>query len=91
MQVDCAMEQHRRAKISLKPMHPTKNSLRKLMTKAGRRRTLAHAKESEEEERAIAEKGFYLHPSPGSNNGDPPKLLPLFPLHSPKNSVSSSE
>ncbi|RRT52187.1 hypothetical protein GW17_00050181 [Ensete ventricosum] len=50
------------------------------------------ATKGEEEERAIAEKGFYLHPSPGSNNGDPPKLLPLFPLHSPKNySVSSSE
>ncbi|CAL9115525.1 unnamed protein product [Musa hybrid cultivar] len=49
------------------------------------------ATKNEEEDRAIAEKGFYLHPSPGSNNGDPPKLLPLFPLHSPKNSVSSSE
>ncbi|URD75023.1 VQ motif [Musa troglodytarum] len=50
------------------------------------------ATKDEEEERAIAEKRFYLHPSPGSNNGDPPKLLSLFPLHSPKNSfVSSSE
>ncbi|XP_031105118.1 VQ motif-containing protein 11 [Ipomoea triloba] len=42
----------------------------------------------EEEERAIAEKGFYLHPSPLSTprNGrsDPPELLPLFPLHSPR-------
>ncbi|CAL9776804.1 unnamed protein product [Musa acuminata subsp. burmannicoides] len=46
----------------------------------------------EEEERAIAEKGFYLHPSPRSNSGEPPKLLQLFPLHSPKNSsVSTSE
>ncbi|XP_026660599.2 VQ motif-containing protein 31-like [Phoenix dactylifera] len=37
-----------------------------------------------EEERAIAEKGFYLHPSPrGSGRGsDPPELLPLFPLRS---------
>ncbi|KAJ7962823.1 VQ motif containing protein [Quillaja saponaria] len=40
----------------------------------------------EEEERAIAEKGFYLHPSPLSTPGgsDPPQLLPLFPLHSPR-------
>ncbi|KAJ8492336.1 hypothetical protein OPV22_014057 [Ensete ventricosum] len=46
----------------------------------------------EEEERATAEKGFYLHPSPRSNSGEPPKLLQLFPLHSPKNSsVSSSD
>ncbi|KAG5000873.1 hypothetical protein JHK87_021945 [Glycine soja] len=35
----------------------------------------------EEEERAIAEKGFYLHPSPRASQ--PPELLPLFPLHSP--------
>ncbi|XP_038897860.1 VQ motif-containing protein 11-like [Benincasa hispida] len=41
----------------------------------------------EEEERAIAEKGFYLHPSPISTPGgsDPPHLLPLFPLSSPSN------
>ncbi|KAG6413292.1 hypothetical protein SASPL_126001 [Salvia splendens] len=39
---------------------------------------------SDEEERAIAEKGFYLHPNPfGTPPGsDPPELLPLFPLHS---------
>ncbi|TKY64585.1 VQ motif-containing protein 11 [Spatholobus suberectus] len=39
----------------------------------------------EEEERAIAEKGFYLHPSPLSTPraSQPPELLPLFPLHSP--------
>ncbi|KAF7035708.1 hypothetical protein CFC21_046525 [Triticum aestivum] len=41
------------------------------------------------EDRAIAEKGFYLHPSPRGNasgRGDltpPPRLLPLFPLQSP--------
>ncbi|XP_074319355.1 VQ motif-containing protein 4 [Silene latifolia] len=35
----------------------------------------------EEEEKAIAEKGFYLHPSPRDSN---PKLLPLFPLSSPR-------
>ena len=39
------------------------------------------------EERAIAEKGFYLHPSPRSTapaESDPPRLLPLFPVVSPK-------
>ncbi|XP_021298352.1 VQ motif-containing protein 11 [Herrania umbratica] len=42
----------------------------------------------EEEERAIAEKGFYLHPSPLSTprGGAEPELLPLFPLHSPRES-----
>ncbi|KAK9141766.1 hypothetical protein Syun_011166 [Stephania yunnanensis] len=34
------------------------------------------------EERAIAEKGFFFHPSP--RGPDPPELLPLFPLHSPR-------
>lgn len=44
------------------------------------------------EERAIAEKGFYLHPSPLSTprGSDPPELLPLFPLHSPRDNYSSS-
>ncbi|XP_010268505.1 PREDICTED: VQ motif-containing protein 11-like [Nelumbo nucifera] len=39
-----------------------------------------------EEEKAIAEKGFYLHPSPLSTprGSEPPELLPLFPLSSPK-------
>jgi hypothetical protein len=38
------------------------------------------------EDRAIAGKGFYLHPSPRGNAGDPqppPRLLPLFPVQSP--------
>lgn len=46
-----------------------------------------------EEERAIAEKGFYLHPiSPLSTprGSDPPELLPLFPLHSPRDNHSPS-
>nr|GEU64333.1 hypothetical protein [Tanacetum cinerariifolium] len=42
----------------------------------------------EEEERAIAEKGYYLHPSP--MKGSQPQLLVLFPLNSPKNDVLSS-
>ncbi|EEF34142.1 VQ motif-containing protein 19 [Ricinus communis] len=44
---------------------------------------------SSEEERAIAEKGFYLHPSPISTPRDSePQLLPLFPVTSPKVSGS---
>ncbi|KAF5932298.1 VQ motif-containing protein 11-like [Camellia sinensis] len=47
---------------------------------------------SEEEEKAIAEKGFYFHPSPLSTprGGSEPELLPLFPLHSPRHDSSSS-
>lgn len=46
---------------------------------------------SSEEERAIAEKGFYLHPSPMSTPRDhEPQLLTLFPLTSPRVSGSSS-
>lgn len=47
---------------------------------------------TEEEEKAIAEKGFYLHPSPLSTprGSDPPELLPLFPLHSPTQHHSNS-
>nr|GLL47089.1 VQ motif-containing protein 4-like [Ipomoea trifida] len=35
-------------------------------------------KSSSEEEKAIAEKKFYLHPSPRTDS-QPPQLLPLFP------------
>lgn len=47
---------------------------------------------SSEEERAIAEKGFYLHPSPMNTPraADPPQLLSLFPETSPRVSGSSS-
>ncbi|XP_022992011.1 VQ motif-containing protein 11-like [Cucurbita maxima] len=49
----------------------------------------------EEEEKAIAEKRFYLHPNPirTPRGSDPPHLLPLFPLSSsssPSPSPSSS-
>ena len=44
-----------------------------------------------EEERAIAEKGFYLHPSPRPDSGgSEPRLLPLVPLTSPRVSDASS-
>ncbi|OIW19221.1 hypothetical protein TanjilG_20346 [Lupinus angustifolius] len=42
--------------------------------------------EEEEEKRVVVEKGFYLHPISPLNtptSSQPPKLLPLFPLHSP--------
>ncbi|XP_010537019.1 PREDICTED: VQ motif-containing protein 33-like [Tarenaya hassleriana] len=46
---------------------------------------------SSEEEKAIAEKGFYLHPSPISTPRDSePQLLPLFPVTSPRISSDSS-
>ncbi|ERN07083.1 hypothetical protein AMTRI_Chr12g239970 [Amborella trichopoda] len=48
----------------------------------------AHGSESEEE-RALKERGFYLHPSPLSTPRDTePELLPLFPLHSPRQSAT---
>ncbi|URE09524.1 VQ motif [Musa troglodytarum] len=41
--------------------------------------------DEEEEERAIKERRFYLHPSPRSRSRNAePELLPLFPLTSPK-------
>ncbi|KAG2681898.1 hypothetical protein I3843_11G165500 [Carya illinoinensis] len=46
---------------------------------------------SSEEEKAIAEKKFYLHPSPMTTPRDSePQLLPLFPVTSPRVSGSSS-
>ncbi|XP_022723617.1 VQ motif-containing protein 4-like [Durio zibethinus] len=44
--------------------------------------------DKEAEEKAIKEKGFYLHPSPASTPRDSePRLLPLFPVTSPRVSV----
>ncbi|KAA8521732.1 hypothetical protein F0562_012405 [Nyssa sinensis] len=45
-----------------------------------------------EEEKAIAERGFYLHPSPLSTprKSEPPELLTLFPLTSPRQQVRDS-
>lgn len=45
----------------------------------------------EAEEKAIKEKGFYLHPSPTTTPRESePRLLPLFPTTSPRASGSSS-
>ncbi|KAI4368160.1 hypothetical protein MLD38_016747 [Melastoma candidum] len=41
--------------------------------------------DTEAEERGIREKGFFLHPSPSTTPRDPkPRLLPLFPVTSPR-------
>ncbi|KAM7279203.1 hypothetical protein ACFE04_006337 [Oxalis oulophora] len=46
---------------------------------------------ADQEERAIAEKGFYMHPSPMSTPRESePQLLSLFPVTSPRVSGSSS-
>ena len=42
-----------------------------------------HAQPDKEEQKAIAEKGFYFLPSPRSGSEPAPELLPLFPLRSP--------
>ncbi|ESQ27080.1 hypothetical protein EUTSA_v10019207mg [Eutrema salsugineum] len=42
-----------------------------------------HAPPDKEEQKAIAEKGFYFLPSPRSGAEPAPELLPLFPLRSP--------
>ncbi|XP_027105299.2 VQ motif-containing protein 4 [Coffea arabica] len=45
----------------------------------------------EAEDKAIAQKGFYFHPSPSNTPRDSePRLLPLFPVTSPRVSGSSS-
>jgi len=44
---------------------------------------------SEEAERAaIAERRFFLHPSP-RGGAEPPRLLPLFPVTSPRTAAPS--
>ncbi|XP_050287026.1 VQ motif-containing protein 4 [Quercus robur] len=47
--------------------------------------------DTEAEEKAIKEKGFFLHPSPSTTprESEPPRLLPLFPTTSPRVSGSS--
>ncbi|XP_027347225.1 VQ motif-containing protein 4-like [Abrus precatorius] len=47
--------------------------------------------DAEAEEKAIKEKGFFLHPSPATTPRDAePRLLPLFPTTSPRASSGSS-
>ncbi|KAJ0235467.1 VQ motif-containing protein 4 [Hirschfeldia incana] len=44
-----------------------------------------------EEEKAMKERGFYLHPSPTTTTTPEPRLLPLFPVTSPRVSGSSTD
>ncbi|XP_039167359.1 LOW QUALITY PROTEIN: VQ motif-containing protein 4-like [Eucalyptus grandis] len=54
-------------------------------------RTESPSLDPEAEERAIREKGFFLHPSPATTPREAePRLLPLFPVSSPRVSGSSS-
>ena len=59
-------------------------------------RTYEHEDENRnshlEEERAIQERRFYLHPSPrqGRSPRSPPELLTLFPLTSPKSKLQNA-
>ncbi|KAK4783131.1 hypothetical protein SAY86_007505 [Trapa natans] len=46
--------------------------------------------DSHAEEKAIRERGFFLHPSPTTTRKAEPQLLPLFPLSSPRVPGSSS-
>ncbi|KAL9456048.1 hypothetical protein AB3S75_005300 [Citrus x aurantiifolia] len=48
--------------------------------------------DKEAEEKAIKEKGFYLHPSPSTTPREvEPRLLPLFPVSSPRVSVAATQ
>ncbi|KDP20982.1 hypothetical protein JCGZ_21453 [Jatropha curcas] len=50
-----------------------------------------HLVDTDAEEKAIKEKGFYLHPSPATTPREAePRLLPLFPVTSPRVSGSSN-
>ncbi|CAL0308797.1 unnamed protein product [Lupinus luteus] len=56
------------------------------MLARGSPRTPRSPQEEEEQQRVVVEKGFYLHPISPLNtptSSQTPKLLPLFPLHSP--------
>ncbi|KAG8365502.1 hypothetical protein BUALT_Bualt18G0111700 [Buddleja alternifolia] len=47
--------------------------------------------DTQAEDKAIKEKGFYLHPSPSDTPRDSePRLLPLFPVTSPRDAGSSN-
>ncbi|KAJ6333522.1 hypothetical protein OIU77_009401 [Salix suchowensis] len=51
----------------------------------------AKVMDTDAEEKAIKERGFYFHPSPGSTPREAePRLLPLFPVTSPRVSGSAS-
>ncbi|KAL6614529.1 hypothetical protein ACP70R_036799 [Stipagrostis hirtigluma subsp. patula] len=51
-------------------------------------RSPASSSSEEAERAAIAERGFFLHPSP--RGAEPPRLLPLFPVTSPRMAASAA-
>ncbi|CAF2065904.1 unnamed protein product [Brassica oleracea] len=54
-------------------------------------REYPHTPPDNEEQKAIAEKGFYFLPSPRSGAEPAPMLLPLFPLSSPNGTNHRNE
>ncbi|KAM0869410.1 hypothetical protein ACQ4PT_040691 [Festuca glaucescens] len=45
---------------------------------------------AEAERSAIADRGFFFHPSPRGAAAEPPRLLPLFPVSSPRMAASAT-
>ncbi|KAH7512564.1 VQ motif-containing protein 4 [Ziziphus jujuba] len=76
--------------LTLSPVTPLNNNNEDPFDKSSSSPSLGNS--SSEEERAIAEKGFYLHPSPRTTTPreSQPQLLPLFPVTSPRVSSGSS-
>uniref|UniRef100_A0A7N0SY07 VQ domain-containing protein n=1 Tax=Kalanchoe fedtschenkoi TaxID=63787 RepID=A0A7N0SY07_KALFE len=67
-------------KLALSPVTPL---MEDIFTNKSSTPSTANSNSSEEEEKAIAEKGFYFHPSPRTSTtpkGAEPQLLPLFPV-----------
>ncbi|OWM88651.1 hypothetical protein CDL15_Pgr002418 [Punica granatum] len=79
-------------KLALSPVTPLVDPFNNNSSGSGSSPSLcSSSSSSSEEERAIAEKGFYLHPSPmNTPRGAEPQLLPLFPVTSPRVSGASS-
>ncbi|KAJ4761267.1 hypothetical protein LUZ62_071642 [Rhynchospora pubera] len=70
---------------------PLSSSFSPTFTKIAGPTVVLTKEEEEREEKAIAEKGFYLHQSPrGGEYEAKPKLLPLFPVNSSKAMLFSS-
>lgn len=80
-------------KLTLSPVTPLVDPFNNSSSGSGSSPSLgsSSSSSSSEEERAIAQKGFYLHPSPmNTPRGTEPQLLPLFPVTSPRISGASS-
>ncbi|XP_062185437.1 VQ motif-containing protein 11-like [Phragmites australis] len=80
------------ASSSSSPSLSSSSSLSPSPHSSSSRGVVISKEEEEREEKAIACKRFYLHSSPrggGDGDGERPKLLPLFPVHSPRSSFAS--